>query len=107
MNRIIKIGDKEIGVSINALTPKLYHETFKKNFFDELQNITTNIDALKEITYIMAKRYEAESPDKVNASVSDYMEWLEGFGMFDFELSGAEIAQLLSDQSQPTVSPKG
>lgn len=107
MNRIIKIGDKEIGVSINALTPKLYHETFKKNFFDELQNITTNIDALKEITYIMAKRYEAESPDKVNASVADYMEWLEGFGMFDFELSGAEIAQLLSDQSQPTVSPKG
>lgn len=107
MNRIIKIGDKEVGVSINALTPKLYHETFHKNFFDEIQQITTNIEALKEITYIMARRYEAESPDKMKTSVADYMAWLEDFGMFDFELAGAEIAELIGAQSQVTVSPKG
>ena len=106
MNTIITIGGKEIGVSLNALTPKLYHEVFKKNFFDELQGITTNIEALKEITYIMAKRYEAESPAKVQASVDDYANWLEGFGMFDFEMAGQEIAELIGAQTQTTVSPK-
>ena len=107
MNKIVTIGGKEIGVSINALTPKLYHETFHKNFFDEVQNITTDITALKEITYIMARRYEAKSPRKMELSVEDFENWLEQFGMFDFELSGTDIVNLIGEQSKPTVVPKG
>lgn len=106
MNRIITIGDKEVGVSVNALTPKLYHEVFKKNFFEEIQNITTDIGVLKEVTYIMAKRYEAESPEKMTASVADYMNWLEGFDMFDFEMAGDEIAEIIGSQMRTTVAPK-
>lgn len=106
MNRIINIGGREVGVSLNALTPKLYHETFKKNFFEEIQNVTTDIEVLKEITYVMARRYEAETPEKMVLSVPDYMAWLEAFGMFDFELAGAEIAGMIGEQTQTTVSPK-
>lgn len=106
MNRIITIGDKEVGVSVNALTPKLYHEVFHKNFFEEIQNITTDIGVLKEVTYIMAKRYEAGSPDKMVVSEKDYMSWLEGFDMFDFEMAGDEIAAVIGAQMRTTVVPK-
>lgn len=106
MNRIVHIGDKAIGVSINALTPKLYHETFKKNFFEEIQNITTDIDVLKEVAYIMARRYEAEDAKKIVLSVDDFNEWLEGFEMFDFELRGLELIGLINEQAQTTVTPK-
>lgn len=106
MNRTVTIAGKEYGVSINALTPVLYHQVFKKNFFEEIQNIQNNTGVLKEIAYIMVKRYEAGSPDKMALSLADYEQWLEGFGMFDFELSGAEIAAIITEQSQVTVVPK-
>lgn len=106
MNKIIHIGDKEVGVSINALTPELYHKTFKKNFFEEIQNITTDIGVLKEITYIGARRYETENPGKIQLSVDDFYEWLEQFDMFDFEWAGAQIAEIINEQSKTTVAPK-
>lgn len=107
MNRTITIAGKEYGVSINALTPVLYHQVFQKNFFEEIQNIESNTEVLKEITYIMVRRYEAESPDKMMLSYADYQLWVEGFGMFDFELSGTEIAGIITEQSQTTAVPKG
>ena len=106
MNRTITIAGKEYGVSINALTPVLYHQVFKKNFFEEIQNIESNTEVLKEITYVMVRRYEAETPDKMVLSLADYQQWLEGFGMFDFELSGTEIAGIITEQSQTTAVPK-
>jgi hypothetical protein len=109
MNKIVTIGGKEIGVSVSALTSVKYTELFHKDFNSEIQKISTDMGVLKEITYIMAMRYQAQSMDEFNRSLSldGYAEWLEQFGMFDFELSGAQIADLITEQSKTTVVPKG
>ena len=108
MNKTVTIGGKEMGVSVSALTSVKYTELFHKDFNEEIQKISTNMSVLKEVAYIMAMRYQAKSLEEFNKSLSldGYAEWLEQFGMFDFELSGAAIADLIAEQSRPTVAPK-
>lgn len=85
MERIVKVEDKQIGLSVSAGTVREYRSVFgrdiivdignvEKEFFEEKDLSTSSQTIVENMAWIMAKEYDPETPD--------LSEWLEQFGPF-------------------------
>lgn len=104
MKNEIKIGDKRVVLTANALTPFIYTEVFKKDFLrvlmsfktlegkspteytdEELAFIVGRTTSFAEIAFVMAKQGEGKTAaELVELTRGDFLEWLTGFEPNDF-----------------------
>lgn len=114
MKNEIKLGGVDVKLVSNALTPFVYTEIFRKDFFRVLLALRTleNKDAktytdedfglvlsrmgsLSEAAFVMAKQGEGlTAAELVQLSHVDYLEWLAGFEADAFQ-DGATIQAIL------------
>lgn len=114
MKNEIKLGGVDVKLVSNALTPFVYTEIFRKDFFRVLLALRTleNKDAktytdedfglvlsrmgsLSEAAFVMAKQGEGlTAAELVQLSRVDYLEWLAGFEADAFQ-DGATIQAIL------------
>lgn len=101
MTKTIKIGDKEIQLTANAVTPIKYTSEFQSDFYQDEQAMSDGKITLflPRVTYIMAR--QADKNIK-----SGFEEWLENFGINDLMIAGQEIAELLADNAKTTSKAK-
>lgn len=109
MERVIKIGDRDVVFHATALTASAYRECFKIDLLDELNTLSettkTNregsalwcIGMFERLAYVMA---EKESPQP------DFETWLEGFRLLELRQAMPEIAKFWTDSMATTVEPK-
>lgn len=108
MERIIKIGNKGIGMKATANTPKRYRNRFNKDLISEMQKLFlhldtktgafkegANLEVVENLAYIMAKQYDNE--------IGSQDEWMDNFGVTDLYFAMPLILGLWGD-SQETLS---
>lgn len=92
MDKVVKIGDKELGLRATALTPRLYRHKIGRDMIVDLNNLTksyqkavkakgteseedtqlsvTDLEIFENVAYIMARQYDTSLPASVE-------EWLD------------------------------
>lgn len=85
MEKLIKIGDKEVRFKATGATMRVYRQTFQRDLIKDMEELTKahqkeamSADALnifENIAYVMAKQCDPDIPD-------DPDEWLDQFDMF-------------------------
>ena len=123
MKNEIKIGDKDVVLVANALTPFAYTEIFKKDFLrvlmsfkslqgkdpneytdDDLGFVVARSSAFAEIAFVMAKQGEGKTAAQlINYTRADFLEWLASFEETNAFLSGEVLGAVLATwQGQAT-----
>lgn len=105
MTKTITIDDQELVMTANAATSYRYKMIFKRDlmkaFVDQKDNVS--LDLIQELAYIMHMQATGKAN---NASMDDYMTWLEGFGPMAFAAPAGDIANLYADQKIGTSTAK-
>lgn len=116
MKNEIKIGDKDVCLLANALTPFAYTEIFKKDFLrvlmsfkslqgkdpneytdDDLVFVTARTGAFAEIAFVMAMQGAGKTAAQlVNYTRADFLEWLADFEDTNAFMSGDVLAGVLA-----------
>jgi len=105
MEKLIKIGDKEVGMRCSARTPFLYRRYFGKDIICEMQKMKTSTDLLdysmfENLAWLMA------NDDKEVLDVNkDMAEWLEQFEMLDIYQAMPQIIELWDVSNRVTSKP--
>lgn len=124
MERIIKIGEKNVGFKATALTPRLYRHKMGRDMivdmnklrkaFSKAEKISKNateeekkdaqlsvmdLEIFENVAWIMAKQYDSSVPD-----TSD--EWLDEFDTFSIYEILPEIITLWKANNSTTSIPK-
>ena len=109
MEKLIKIGDREVGFKATASTIRRYRERFNRDLFADFTSIAPNfekgevsandLECFENIAYIMAWQYDSSIP-------SDPDEWLDQFEMFDIYIVLPEIIELWGLNTQTLEQPK-
>lgn len=124
MDKVLKIGEKEVGFRATALTPRLYRHKMGRDIvrdFSMLQNSfakairaqnceteeeereaqlsVLDLTIFENIAYIMAKQYDSTVPDSVD-------EWLDGFDCFSIYEILPELIALWGLNQQTTAKHK-
>lgn len=104
MTTTITIDDQAIDVSVNAFTPVLYRQIFRKDFLqevttfkdfigktasdftgDELASFMERKDSFQRVAFVMTKQYEIKDINQLTKlSVVDYYAWLSDFSIKAF-----------------------
>ena len=108
MEKVIRIGDKDVRFRADASTLWRYSEKFGGDWFKEFQEFNGKeismtgkpINALTRIAYIMAKQ---ASPNDVP---EDPVEWLSQFEMFDLYPALPQLVELWGLNTVTTAKPK-
>lgn len=97
MEKVIKIGDQEVGFKATASTTKRYREKFRRDIFKDINGIMPKVDTgelsiddlecFQNIAYIMAWQYDNTIPE-------DPDDWLDRFEMFDIYFVLPQIIEL-------------
>ena len=97
MEKVLKIGGKEVGFKATASTTKRYRQKFNRDLFKDIESLIpkVNEDALgvddlecfMNIAYIMAWQYDNTIPE-------DPDDWLDQFEMFDIYFILPQIIEL-------------
>lgn len=113
MEKIIKIGNKEIGMKSTAGTMMRYRNNFNRDFIKDLmalqEKLSTKIekgtefealdlDMFEKIAWCMAKTYDN--------SIPDIEKWLDDFDTFDIMQVLPEIMTLLISNMEQINSKK-
>lgn len=101
MERIIKIGETEVLMKANALTPILYANNFKgKDMMNDMLHISKQIEGVTDEAEIM-RRLDVEIFYRVAYVMSDaprkhvkFYDWLEQFELMDMYDALPEIMDL-------------
>ena len=124
MERIIKIGEKNVGFKATALTPRLYRHKMGRDMivdmnklrkaFSKAEKISKNateeekkdahlsvmdLEIFENVAWIMAKQYDSSVPD-----TSD--EWLDEFDTFSIYEILPKIITLWKANNSTTSIPK-
>lgn len=124
MERIIKIGERNVGFKATALTPRLYRHKMGRDMivdmnklrkaFSKAEKISKNateeekkdaqlsvmdLEIFENVAWIMAKQYDSNVPD-----TSD--EWLDEFDTFSIYEILPEIITLWKANNSTTSIPK-
>ena len=124
MEKIIKVGDKEVKMRASALIPRLYRFRFGRDIikdltklkkaFDKANNLSADateeekeeaqlseldLTIFENVAYIMAKHADPAQPDTPD-------EWLEQFEMFSIYQVLPHILQLWNLSTATTSIPK-
>ena len=108
MEKIITIGNKEVGMKATANTPKRYRNAFNKDLIREMQKLFNHLNSktgelngdvdfevVENLAYIMAKQYDD--------SIGSQDEWMDEFGLADLYYAMSDILGLWGE-SQKTMS---
>lgn len=97
MEKVIKIGDQEVGFKATASTTRRYREKFNRDIFKDINEIVPkataeelsidDLECFQNIAYIMAWQYDPNIP-------SDPDDWLDRFEMFDIYFVLPQIIEL-------------
>lgn len=112
MEKVIKIGIKDVALQANAATPIRYRNLFKKDLLTLIQQGTTgNVvdlsvasEVAPELAFIMAKSAEGSEMDKLTETT--FMKWLEDFGPMDFVNALEQIFSIYFGDTESLVEPK-
>lgn len=116
MDKIIKIGEKELGLRATALTPRLYRFKIGRDLIVDLNNLKKSFEKAKEnedeqlsvtdltvfenIAYVMAKQYDENLPKTPD-------EWLDGIDeVFTIYSILPDILELWQLNQATTAIPK-
>ena len=115
MERLIRIGDKEIGFKATASTTKRYRNKFNRDLFKDIQGLipkigdgsemeANDLESFMNIAYIMAWQYDHDIPE-------DPDDWLDQFEMFDIYMVLPQIIELwglnMVELEQPKKKAEG
>lgn len=107
MKGTIKIGEHDVEMLANGLTPVLYKRIFHRDFIMESQKKDADLTIFQELGFVMAKQAEeATVKDLMNMSLDAYYEWLMQFEAMDVINSVTEIFALYAAQAQSTSTAK-
>lgn len=111
MQKIIKVGGREIPFKATASTPLRYRERTGRDLLKDLFSISTasskggavdfsklDTEILTQLAYTMAKQADPDTPD--------YMEWLDEFEPFDVINACGEILTLWGMSQRPIEKSK-
>lgn len=100
MEKIIRVGDKDVGFKATASTIKRYRRKFNRDLIKDIRSLQRHVNAQGEgeptaedlecferVAYIMAWQYDNTIP----ANADD---WLDTFEMFDIYLVLPQIIDL-------------
>lgn len=110
MQKIIKIGDKEVALRSDAAIPYRYEQIFKEDFFDAIETLNSGgntskaIDTVYKLGYVMAMK--AAGVDLTTLDKEKFITWLEGFEPSDISDAAADIAEAYASTSKGTIDPK-
>lgn len=109
MEKLIKIGDREVGFKATASTIRRYRERFNRDLFADFTSIAPNfekgevsandLECFENIAYIMAKQYDSSIPD-------DPDEWLDQFEMMSIYFVLPQIVELWGMNNQALETSK-
>lgn len=110
MEKIITIGNKEIGMKATANTPKRYRNAFNKDLITDMQKLylhldtktgafkgEANFEVIENLAYIMAKQYDD--------SIGTQEEWMDNFGITDIYFAMSQILSLWGESQQTLSTP--
>lgn len=110
MEKIITIGNKEVGMKATANTPKRYRNTYNKDLIREMQKLINHLNSktgefngdvdfevVENLAYIMAKQYDD--------SIGTQEEWMDNFGIADIYYAMSDILGLWGDSQQTLSTP--
>lgn len=84
---VVRIGEQDVPMRANAMTPIRYKQVFHKNIMPLLSGDIPEDEAeemLVELAYVMACSAAAPAPDPLNYTYEGFILWLEGFDALDF-----------------------
>lgn len=104
----IKIGEHDVEMLANGLTPVLYRRIFHKDFLMESQNAEADLTIFQELGFVMARQAEegVSTKDLMDTSIDAYYEWLQQYEAMDVINSIDDIVRLYSAQSKSTSAAK-
>lgn len=110
MEKIIKIGGRDVPMKATANTPKRYRNEFNKDLLVDITALyagigkngeiakTTDMAVIENLAYIMAKQ--------ADDSIGTMEEWLDEFGTFDLYNAMPEIIKVWGDSTVTTSTAK-
>ena len=97
MEKVLKIGEKEVGFKATASTTKRYRQKFNRDLFKDINSLipkmntetldVSDLECFMDIAYIMAWQYDNTIP-------ADPDDWLDQFEMFDIYFILPQIIEL-------------
>ena len=109
MEKIVKIGEKEVKFKTSAAVTYLYRQKFGRDLFLDMAKLESqlvkkedgtstlpieSLEIFEELAYIFAKHAEP------NTVPDDIAEWLERFDTFDIYIIFPEIISLWAEENQ-------
>ena len=109
MEKVLKIGTKEVGFKATASTTKRYSQKFNRDLFRDIEKLIPKVEeqnlgiddleCFMNIASIMAWQYDHDIPE-------DPDEWLDQFEMFDIYLILPQIIELWGLNMTELEKPK-
>jgi hypothetical protein len=114
MEKIISIGDKQVGFKATASTIKRYRRKFNRDLLKDIKQLSDkvnnaenkeeemtaeNLEVFERIAYIMAWQYDNSIPNSPD-------EWLDQFEMFDIYFVLPQIIELWHLNTVQLETPK-
>lgn len=109
MEKIISIGDREVGFKATASTTKRYRQKFNRDLFRDIEALmpkatdqtlsADDLEVFMNIAYIMAWQYDNTIPDNAD-------DWLDQFEMFDIYIVLPQIIELWGLNTLQLETPK-
>lgn len=109
MNKIIKIGEREVALNSNAATPIRYTNLFHENFFSAIEAAMSAermeaADTVHKLAYVMAM--QAEDADFKKLNEDTFISWLEGFESMDMINALESVVNVYLNDAAADVDPK-
>lgn len=108
----IKVGDTNLEVVANGLTPVIYHAVFTEDIVEKMDHFgsedphTTIFTAMK-MAFIMNKQAKAKDiASCFKLTEKQFYKWLEGFGTMDLTNAAYDIIGFYMEQKKGTATPK-
>lgn len=109
MDKIVRIGDKDVPMRATGKTAIIFRQKFGKDLLVFFTNNAEKMasgkmpDDVSEMisyaAYVMAKQADDTVPD-------DPLEWFDQFGMFDLTIAMPQILELWGLNSKTLAKPK-
>lgn len=109
MEKMLKIGDREVGFKATASTTKRYRQKFNRDLFKDINSLIPkantqdlaieDLEVFQNIAYIMAWQYDNTIP-------ADPDDWLDQFDMFDIYFILPQIIELWGLNVEQLEKPK-
>lgn len=104
---IIKIGEHDVKMSANAMTPVLFQRLYHKDFMIESQSKQLDLNLFQELGFVMAMQGTDKTVKELQElSIDNYYEWLMQFEALDIMKAVNEIFALYSGQTTTSSTPK-